>query len=102
MEKSAPSDSKFKLSQIEWDFGGAITAFLCALHCLLLPTLIILVPSIAASTGLIQVSEWVLFASAAIFVGLAGYRGFFGHHHNAMILVVLGVGIGMMAFGFKN
>ena len=101
MRKNIPIGANSQLTQTRWDVRGVITASLCALHCLLLPALVTLIPSIGigAGTVLIQTSEWILFAAATLFVILAAYRGFFWHHHNIMVLIILGSGISMMAFG---
>lgn len=59
---------------------------LCAVHCLLTPLLVILLPNLGASINLSHEAEWIIIGSAAFFGGLAVWHGYQKHHRNRLLV----------------
>lgn len=77
---------EFEKKTTVWDRVGMTLSSLCAVHCLLTPFLILLVPTLG---GLFE-SEWVHLGLALLVMPVAFYAFWAGyqHHHRKYLLVM--------------
>ena len=85
-----------KIQQLS-DKTAICLSFLCVVHCLLLPVLLIVLPPIS---GLLALNDemfhqWLLFAVVPISL-IALYMGYL-HHKNKQVFIVGSIGLGILA-----
>lgn len=78
------------------DQAGMVASSLCALHCLLMPLAVGLLPLFGLSFLADEQTEWVLIG-LALLVGLCSLLpGFWLHHRKAQPLFVFALGVGLI------
>lgn len=79
---------EFEKKTTVWDRVGMTLSSICAIHCLLTPFLILLVPALGSAFE----SEWVHLGLALLVVPVAFYAFWSGYqHHHRKYLLVMGL-----------
>ena len=80
-----------------WDRIGISASILCAIHCVLTPALVILIPFVGhfLSASWVHITIAVVIFPVAVWALWSGYR----RHRHPRILIAGGVGLALMAAG---
>lgn len=84
---------------INLDALGFSASAICAVHCLLMPFVITLLPVIGLSFLAHPAFEATLIVSGLIIGALSLSHGYLKHHHNLLPILTLSVGFGIIAIG---
>jgi hypothetical protein len=84
---------------INLDALGFSASAICAMHCLLMPFVITLLPVIGLSFLAHPAFEATLIVSGLIIGALSLSHGYLKHHHNLLPILTLSVGFGTIAIG---
>lgn len=78
-----------------WDHAGIGASFLCILHCLITPSLITILPALAAT----EHQTHSVFAIIILFLGMLAFiPGYFKHHNKSVPLMgVMGIAMIILA-----
>jgi hypothetical protein len=79
--------------KIDWSKFGMSLSLICAIHCLAMPFLIMLLPFAGAVFQLNILTEIILIGSSIILSGSILFKDFYKHHHNTSALIVLSAGV---------
>ncbi len=84
---------------INLDALGFSASAICALHCLVMPFVITLLPVIGLSFLAHPAFEATLIVSGLIIGALSLSHGYLKHHHNLLPILILSVGFAIIAIG---
>jgi phosphoglycerol transferase MdoB-like AlkP superfamily enzyme len=79
--------------RIDWSKLGMSLSLICAIHCLAMPFIIVLLPLAGAVFQLNIITEVILIGSSIILSGSILFKDYYKHHHNTSALIVLSAGI---------
>lgn len=80
------------------DFGGAVVSWLCAVHCLVLPFAVSLLPMLGLGFLLDESTERIFIAISLFIAALTLLPGFLFHHRRIKTLFLFGAGFGLIVF----
>ena len=81
-----------------WDYLGAIISWSCAVHCLLMPFVIVFLPIVGLSFLADETTEWIIIGISAM-VGLISFLpAYFGQHRKFRVLLIFIAGLSLILF----
>ncbi len=78
------------------DIWGSIAGFVCAVHCLSLPYLILFLPLNIFSLIDSSIAEWILFLFSFSLGFYSLFHSFIHHHSNYLILILFFIGFSLL------
>lgn len=81
-----------------WDYTGATISWVCAIHCLLMPFVIMLLPLVGLSFLADEKTEWIIIGISVIVGLISLLPSYFSLHKQLRVLMIFIAGIGLITF----